>query len=128
MALIPNAGLDAANNAVMTQGPSSYNPSTTYWLSLHYGTGCGTTGSNEDFAAGRQAITFAGSTGAQMTSTETATWANPPGGTGYYDVGVWTGQTGGTFLRGAPISGAPVSPTSQQELSFQSGNVQFTAS
>jgi len=114
---VASASEDAAQNAILATG-------TTYYLSLHTADP-GTTGASES-GEGRQAITFAASSGGTQASNSAQTWASAVGGTyGYF--GVWTALTGGTYKRGGQLTGS-ISPPVGAQIAVASGAITFTAS
>lgn len=118
MADVPNTGLDAAQNAIITAG-------TTYYLSLHTADP-GKTGASEG-TDGRQAITFGSSSGGTQTSTNGQTWGSAAGGHTYSYFGVWTASSGGTYVRGGSLSPVIIPPAGS-EILFATGAITFTAS
>ena len=100
----PTSSLDLALNGVCPTGST-----TNAWLSLHTGNP-GTTGANELLttqgspAYGRKQTTWAASSGGVKTGSA-QTIDIPPGKTiGWY--GIWSAQTGGTFIGGGPLRNA----------------------
>lgn len=118
MSYVPNAGLDAAQNAIIATA-------TTYYLSLHTGSP-GTTGANEG-TDGRKAITFAASSSGSQASNDTQTWASAVGGQTYSYFGIWSASTGGTFVRGGSLT-SNITPGAGAQISVASGAITFTAS
>lgn len=118
MSYVPNAGLDAAQNAIVVAA-------TTYYLSLHTGSP-GTTGANEG-TDGRKSITFASSSGGSQASNSAQTWASAVGGQTYSYFGVWTAASGGTFVRGGTLT-SNITPGAGAQISVASGAITFTAS
>lgn len=118
MSDVPNASLDAAQQAIIT-------PSTTYYLSLHTADP-GQSGASEG-TDGRQAITFGNSSSGTQASTNTQTWSSAVGGQTYTYFGIWTLASGGTYKRGGQLA-APITPPASSIIQFPTGNVTLTAS
>lgn len=114
---VPNTGLDAAQNAILTA-------STTYYLSLHTADP-GKTGASEG-TDGRQTIQFGASSAGTQASTTAQTWSSAVGGQTYSYFGVWTAASGGTFLRGGPLT-ANITPSAGSQIQVASGQITFTA-
>lgn len=90
---IPNATRQAASNAIAALGN---------WISLHTGTGAGVTGDNEATTGGgrKQTSWTPGTTGVN-----TGTVVNIPCAPGtYVEGGVYSGQSGGTFVGSGAFS------------------------
>jgi hypothetical protein len=118
MADLATASADAAQNAILVAG-------TTYYLSLHTADP-GATGANEG-TAGRQAITFAASSGGSQASNSAQSFTGVPGGQTYTNFGIWTASSGGTYKRGG-LLGSSITPPAGSTVSVQSGGITFTAS
>lgn len=118
MSDVAAASLDAAQDAILATA-------TTYYLSLHTADP-GQTGAGEG-TDGRQAITFAASSGGAQASNDAQSWASAAGGQTYTHFGIWTAAVGGTYLRGGPLNGS-YTPTAGQPIDFASGAVTLTAS
>ena len=113
---ISSAALDTAQNALI---------SGTNYLSLHTGDTAGT-GADEG-TDGRQAITFASSSGGSQASTDAQTWSSPAGSQTYTHFGVWTASSGGTFIRGG-VFNASFTPTVSVAFTISTGNIVLTDS
>jgi hypothetical protein len=111
---VPNAGLDAAQNAIIT-------PSTTYYLSLHTADP-GKTGANEG-PDGRQPITFGSSSAGSQISTNSQTWSSAVGGRTYTFFGIWT--SGATYVRGGSLS--TITPPVGSQIVVNTGGITLTA-
>ena len=118
MADVPNAGLDAAQNAIIAT-------STTYYLGLNTGDP-GKTGASEG-GDGRQSIQFNASSSGSQTSSTGQTWSSAVGGFTYTYFSVWSAATSGTYLRGGQLT-AGITPSAGSQIQFNSGAVTFTAS
>jgi len=118
MANVAAAELDAAQDAIIAAG-------TTYYLSLHTAAP-GETGASEG-TDGRQAITFAASSGGTQASNDAQTWASAKGSQTYTDFGLWTAATSGTYLRGGPLTSS-ITPPAGSEITVASGAITLTAS
>jgi len=119
---VPNAGLDAAQNAIIVA-------STTYELSLHTADP-GTTGSTaaaSEGTDGRQPITFGASSAGVQTSTNNQTWSSPHGSQTYGYYGIWTNATTPVYLRGGQFSLAFI-PSAGVPFTISAGGITFTAS
>jgi hypothetical protein len=117
MADVPNAGLDAAQEAIVV-------PATTYYLGLNTADP-GQTGANEG-GDGRQAITFGSSSAGSQASTDAQTWPSAVGGFTYTNFSVWTLASGGTYVRGGALT-APVTPTVGVPIDAAIGGMTFSA-
>lgn len=117
MSQVPNAGLDAAQNAIIASA-------TTYYLGLNTGDP-GKTGASEG-GDGRQAIQFGASSSGSQASTDAQTWSSAVGGYTYTYFSVWSASSGGTYERGGQLSSS-IDPTAGQEIEFAIGAVTFTA-
>lgn len=116
MADISSAAADTAQNAIIT--------STTYYLGLNTGDP-GSTGAHEG-TDGRQAITFASSSGGTQASSNSQTWSSAVGGQTYTDFSIWTIATGGTYIRGGALT-EDISPAAGNEIQVASGGIVLTA-
>jgi hypothetical protein len=114
---VSNASKDAAQNAILSNV-------TTYYLSLHTADPVGT-GASEG-TDGRQAITFAASSGGTQASSNAQNWASAVGGQTYSYFGVWTAASAGTYLRGGPLT-ANITPGAGSQIQVTSGQITFTA-
>lgn len=103
---VPNAGLDSAQNAILTSG-------TTYYCSLHTADP-GKTGASEG-TDGRQAIVFGASSAGSQSATTLPIWPSAVGGQTYTYYGIWTTATAGTYLRGGTI-GTAITPTAGEQI------------
>lgn len=118
MALLPAA----TENAMVEAGLV---PGTTYYMSLHSATP-GTTGASEVSGGSyaRQAIIFGSASGGILASTDAQSFTSLPalsGGVPY--LGIWTASSGGTFMGGGTVSGAPGPMSAGASLSFGIGVV-----
>lgn len=118
MADVPNTGLDAAQNAIISSA-------TTYYLSLHTADP-GKTGASEG-TDGRQSIQFGASSSGTQSSSTGQTWSSAVGGQTYTYFGIWSASTGGTYIRGGSLS-ASITPPAASQITFAIGAVTFTAS
>lgn len=118
MSDVAAAELDAAQNTILATA-------TTYYLGLNTGDP-GQTGANEG-PDGRQAITFAASSGGSQASNNAQTWSSVAGGHTYTNYSVWTAPTGGTYLRGGSLTSS-IAPPAGSQVQFLSGGITFTAS
>jgi hypothetical protein len=118
MSDVPNAGLDAAQNAIVSDA-------TTYYLGLNTGDP-GQTGAHEG-GDGRQAITFAASSGGSQASDDAQNWSSAVGGYTYTNFSVWSASSGGTYVRGGALT-TSITPGAGQPIQFISGATVFTAS
>jgi hypothetical protein len=115
---VASAELDAAQNAILSDV-------TTYYLSLHTADP-GQTGAHEG-TDGRQAITFAASSGGSQDSSDGQTWSSAAGGQTYGYFGIWTAASGGSYLRGGSLASS-ITPPAGAEIVFASGAITLTAS
>lgn len=110
----------ATENAMVEAGIV---PSTTYYMSLHSATP-GTTGASEVSGGSyaRQVIEFGSASGGVLASTDAQTYTSLPalsGGVPYF--GLWTSLSGGTYLGGGTVTGAPGPMSAGASLSFGTG-------
>jgi hypothetical protein len=113
---VSTASADAAQNAILVAG-------TTYYLGLNTADP-GATGANEG-TDGRQAVTFAASSGGSQPSNDAQTWSSAAGGHTYTYFSIWTAATGGTFIRGGALNQS-ITPAAGGSISFASGAIVFT--
>jgi hypothetical protein len=117
MARVPNAGLNAALDALLTT-------STTYYLSGHTADP-GTTGASELSAGGyaRQTIVF-GTAAASGSKASTTAQTMPNAGTSaVLYTGIWSAVTAGTYICGQVMT----SGVTAASISFPIGAVVMTA-
>jgi hypothetical protein len=117
MSRVPNAGLNAALDAVLTT-------STTYYLSLH-SADPSTTGANEFSGGGyaRQAIVFGTAAAAGSKASTTAQTVPNAGTVPATHTGVWSASTAGTYVCGQAMT----SSVTAASISFPIGAVTETA-
>ena len=118
MADTPNAGLDAAQDAIVV-------PAATYYLGLNTATP-GKTGATEG-TAGRMAMKWGTSTAGTQANTTAGTLATAPGGETYTHFSVWTAATGGTYVRGGSLTPS-ITPSAGSTITVAVGAFTFTAS
>ncbi|MDM2104328.1 hypothetical protein PP405_11635 [Mycobacteroides abscessus] len=97
---IPNNTHQVASNAIAALGN---------WISLHTGAGAGTTGANEAAGGSYARQQPAGGWSPGTTGVNTAAPVPIPCAAGTYtEGGIWSAQSGGTFVGSNPFAGGNV--------------------